>query len=235
MFLVKYFLITSLFLVTITATAQNNVLGIGVGGGAMQSYGDADNSLSFQPALQVQLELNLSKRANLLTELHASKLVNGNYEISAVTQPFYARYFMTNISGVSTAVTFDIFQYDKNATSWTQALKSFYVGTGIGVEHVKVVSIRTKATLANGDKYLFAEKESPDLQLSIPIIAGFNYYLPQSPLAIGLRAQLSIVPQDELEGYYTNINGRPDLYALGTICLKYYFQKSNRFNSNKGF
>ena len=235
MFLAKYVFFASFLLVNISAIAQSNILGIGAGGGAMQSYGDADNSLNFQPALQVQLDIKLSKRFSLLTEFHASKLVNGNYDISSVTQPFYARYFVTNISGVSTAVTFYVFSFDKNAKSWQQALKSLYAGFGVGLEHVNVLSIRTKATLANGDKYLFRAIGSPDLQLSIPVIAGFNYYLPQSPLAIGLRAQLGIVPQDELEGYYTNINGKPDLYGLGTISLKYYFQKSSQFNSNKGF
>lgn len=159
----------------------------------------------------------------------------GNYDISAVTRPFYARYFVTNISGVSTVVTYNLFELDKNATSWNQAFKSLYVGVGIGVEKVNVLSIRTDATLANGEKYLFAIRESPYVQVAIPVVAGFNYYIPQSPLAVGIKGQLGIIPQDELEGYATNINGKPDFYALGSISLKYYFKKANRHNSNKGF
>lgn len=236
MFLAKYFiLLIYLLLINLPVIAQNNVLSIGIGGGVMQSYGDADNGLSFQPAFQAELEINLSKRVNLITEFHASKLVNGNYDIAGVTKPFYARYFVTNISGLSTAFTYNIFNLDKNATSWNQAIRSLYAGIGIGIEHVNVLSIRTDATLANSDKYLFAANSSPDLQLSVPLIAGFNYYIPQSQLGIGVKGQLSIIPQDELEGYYTNINGKPDFYAIGTVSLKYFIPRANRFNSNKGF
>jgi len=232
---IKHFLFLYLLLISFTSIAQEKTLGLGIGGGAMQSYGDADNDLSFQPAFQAEVEINLNKRVNLITDFHAGKMVNGNYDISVVTQPFYARYFVTNISGVSTVVTYNLFELDKNATSWNQAFKSLYVGVGIGVEKVNVLSIRTDATLANGEKYLFAIRESPYVQVAIPVVAGFNYYIPQSPLAVGIKGQLGIIPQDELEGYATNINGKPDFYALGSISLKYYFKKANRHNSNKGF
>lgn len=232
MSLIKYTSIFLLLHLSLSVKAQQKTFGIGLGAGLLQSYGDANNKLSVTAALQAEIDILINKRASVNTEFHSGMLINGIFDYSTAVNPFDARYFESKLNGFSTALTYKLFAEDRNAGFWRAGLKSFYAGAGIGIEHVGIIYNNTAVTLANGDEYLFPVKTKSDMQISIPLLAGFNFDIPKTSFVLGLRGQLSIAPQDELDNYLTNINSLPDAYAIGSVTIKYYFKKLHVMNSN---
>lgn len=232
MSLIKYSSFFLLVLLSLSIKAQQKTFGIGLGGGLLQSYGDANNKLSITSALQAEIDIPVNKRISVNTEFHSGMLINGIFDYSTAVKPFHARYFESKINGISTALTYKLFEEDRKVSFWMAGLKSLYAGAGIGIERVGVIYNNTDVTLANGDEYLFPAKTKSAMQISIPLLAGFNFDIPKTPFVLGLKGQLSIVPQDELDNYLTNINSVPDAYAIGSVTIKYYFKKVHVMNSN---
>ncbi|AYL98498.1 hypothetical protein [Mucilaginibacter celer] len=231
----KYFLLFVLLAASAMAKAQSGFNYYEWGAGFGASYGRGYDDLNRQvahPGGSLNLTYNYSPYVPMSLEIQFGTLEGGG---RTPDKDLYGRYSKNHYKALVLHADMqmgEIIDYDNSF--FLNAIKNFYIGTGIGAisNSMKGNDIqRTNLYLYNGpNTYVFPGKNS-SVNLMVPIRLGYEFKIyddyDQVGYTITLGYQHAYTFGEGLDGYNDNSqkfkNNAPDQFAMFTLGFKYNF------------
>ncbi len=226
-----------MLILSYSAHSQGYKYTFSVGAGVTQSYADVTNSFQPQHVVHVNADYLLTDFISVGAEFQMGKLVNGIQFISPEKNlRFNSGYFENSFKELNINAKVSLGQFVKGkGNDVMDKFRGLYIGAGLGLISTSQKNInRFYASSLDGKEYNLPGSDT-ERMVSVPLSAGIDIYFKKKslrPFALGINGQMNYIPNDRLDGYDTDYNNRPDVYAFSTLSLKYRFGYSSIFNSN---
>lgn len=226
----KFLLFTVGCLICSVASAQFNYyrLSLGLGAGTTQAYADV-NKVVQKPTLIGSVDYNLTPFSSVGLEVQKGSISGGD----KVLDP-HLRYFNNSYMAIILGGKVQLGQFvDFESSGVLNALKGFYIGTGIGMVKNKMADIvRQKPDLSNPENpgvYVFPGMDS-STDLMLPINTGISFAIMDqwrfTKYIFGINYQFNPMFGEGIDGYNDPPakfrNGR-DYYGVASFSIKYCF------------
>lgn len=233
----KYFLLFVLVCASVMAKAQSGFnyyeWGAGIGASYMRGFDDLNKQV-WHPGANIFLTYNYTPFVPISLDLHVGTLEGGGL---TPNRDKFGRYSKNNFKALmlhGDLQAGEIIDYDND--NFLNALKNFYIGTGVGAVYNNIVKIqRTNPPgySQNGPigTTIGFEGKNSGINLVIPLRLGYEFKIfddyDQVGYTITLGWQHNLTFAEGLDGYNDNPakfkNNAPDQYAQFNISFKYNF------------
>jgi len=196
---------------------------IGVGGGLTRAFADVAKQIN-KSAFNGNLNYNYSPYTTFTGELQIGKLAGGDRITDPNTRAFENSFVAAIAYGDFQAGEIIEYRY----STLLNILKNFYVGTGAGIIHNRMISIQRVSL--NNPGYVFPGQDV-STELMLPVRFGYEFKLynfyREPFVRINVGYQMNWVYGEGLDGYNDPPskfkNNHVDRYAVLGVGIKYGF------------
>lgn len=187
----------------------------GLGVGINTVYGDAE-TMTQTPSFHVNFGYNVSPFINYVFEGQFGQLKGGDS-----LRTLSGRQFVNQFTAVMLRAQVQAGELiDYSDSPIKNALKNFYVGTGIGFVVNHITSISRYSTLVPG---FYSPGDNNSSEIMIPARIGYEFKLfnqyNQPSFKVDIGYQYNFIMGDDLDGYV--VGTKKDAYAQWTIGVKF--------------
>lgn len=221
-----YFYFISFLLVfrSVTGYAQSNFykIGVGIGAGATQSFGDVYNK-GTSVAAYAAADYYFTPYLNLGLEYQQGRIQGGDVETDKYHREFNNDYKAILVNGkVQLGILLDY-----QNSGFLNAIRGVYVGTGLGaIQNRHKNPVRT--SIATGETFAGTDSSR---EIFIPLNVGINIYYPDrigtNRFVFNINYQTNISFGEGIDSYDNSANsfktGIPDMYVFLSAGVRYQF------------
>lgn len=210
-----------------TGYAQYNYyrLSAGVGAGATAAFADIETK-AFKPMFLGTLDYHITPFISTGLEFQKGTLSSGESP-----GDIHGRYFTNSFSAFIIGGKVQLGQFvDFENSNFLNAIRGFYIGTGIGVLSNNMTDIARTKTGGDGSIYTFPGLDKSK-ELFVPVNVGISYNFIDNfrytKYIVSANYQLNSAFTDNLDGYNDPSvifkNNGHDFYGVFSIGIKYCF------------